>query len=126
MDVRVVRFLGIAGLGAFLASCGGSPTTPANNAAISLATTTVSFGAQVGSGNPTAQTVNVTNSGTGTLSGLTVGTIAYGAGASGWLRLALLLRADKLLRHRLAHQIGRQQPLSEDEVVELLLVEFCA
>ena len=89
MGVRVVRFLGIAGLGAFLASCGGSPTTPANNAAISLATNTVSFGVQVGSGNPTAQTVNITNSGTGTLSGLAVGTIAYGTGASGWLSASL-------------------------------------
>src|SRR5580704_4384560 len=89
MDVRVVRFLGIAGLSAFLASCGGSPTTPANNAAISLATTTVSFGAQVGSGNPTSQTVNITNSGSGTLSGLTLGTVAYGSGASGWLSASL-------------------------------------
>lgn len=89
MDVRVVRFLGIAGLSAFLASCGGSPTTPASNPAISLATTAVSFGIQVGSGNPTAQTVNVTNSGTGTLSGLSVGTIAYGSGASGWLSASL-------------------------------------
>jgi hypothetical protein len=89
MDVRVVRFLGIAGLGAFLASCGGSPTTPANNAAISLATNTVTFGAQFGGGSPTSQTVNITNSGSGALAGLALGTIAYGSGASGWLSASL-------------------------------------
>jgi hypothetical protein len=49
----------------------------------------VTFGAQVGGGNPTAQTVNITNSGTGSLSGLTVGTITYGSGASGWLNASL-------------------------------------
>lgn len=31
-------------------------------------------------------------------------------------------RADELLEHRLAHQVGRQQPLGQNEVVELLLV----
>src|SRR5579862_6570964 len=75
---------------AFLASCGGTSTAPQTHPAIGLATTTIEFGAQVASGNPTAQTVNVTNSGTGTLSGLALGTITYtGGGASGWLNASL-------------------------------------
>ena len=40
-------------------------------------------------GNPAAQTVAVTNSGIGTLSGLAIGTITYGAGATGWLAASL-------------------------------------
>jgi len=85
MDVRSVRSLAIAGLGAFLASCGGSSTAPQTHPSIGLAVQSVEFGAEIGSGNPSAQTVNITNSGTGTLSGLSVGTITYGTGASGWL-----------------------------------------
>jgi hypothetical protein len=52
---------------------------------IGLSSTTVAFSAAPGGASPTARTVTVTNTGTGTLSGLTVGTVVYGAGASGWL-----------------------------------------
>lgn len=89
MDVRNVRALAIAGLGVFLASCGGTSTAPQSHPGIGLATTSVEFGAQVSGGNPTAQTVNVTNSGTGTLSGLSLGSISYASGASGWLNATL-------------------------------------
>ena len=88
MDVRRVRSLAIAGLGAFLASCGGS-TAPQTHPAIGLAVASIEFGAQFAGGNPSAQTVNITNSGTGTLSGLSLGMISYAAGASGWLNATL-------------------------------------
>jgi hypothetical protein len=52
---------------------------------ISLNVTTRTYAATAGGANPAAQTVSITNTGTGTLSGLAVGTIAYGAGASGWI-----------------------------------------
>lgn len=54
--------------------------------AISLSSSALSFGATTGGGNPTSQVVTVTNTGGGTLSGLNLGTITYGAGASGWLQ----------------------------------------
>ena len=58
--------------------------------AIGLSSTAVTFNAQVGGADPAAQAVQVTNSGGGTLSGLAVGTITYGAGATGWLTTASL------------------------------------
>jgi hypothetical protein len=60
------------------------PTQPA----IGLSTTTVAFNATAFGGNPAAKTVNVTNAGTGTLTGLGVATI-YGPGATGWLGASL-------------------------------------
>jgi hypothetical protein len=62
-------------------------TTPP---AISLSSTTLDFSATAGGPNPAGQTVTITNSGGGTLSGLAVGTVTYGAGASGWLGLPVL------------------------------------
>jgi hypothetical protein len=64
-----------------------SVTFTVSNAApsIALAPTSVTFTATAGGSSPAAQTVAVSNSGGGTLSGLSVGTITYGAGASGWL-----------------------------------------
>jgi hypothetical protein len=53
--------------------------------AIALNPTSVSFTTPLGGGNPAAKTAAVTNGGGGTLSGLAIGTITYGAGASGWL-----------------------------------------
>jgi len=61
-----------------------APTQPA----IGLSTATVTFNATAFGGNPAAQTVNVTNAGTGTLTGLGVATI-YGPGATGWLGASL-------------------------------------
>lgn len=63
------------------------PVTPP---AIALSGTALTFNATPGGANPAAQTVSVTNSGGGTLSGLAVGTVAYGAGASGWLQAPTL------------------------------------
>src|SRR5207253_1203748 len=48
-----------------------------------------SFTGIVGGPAVAAQTVGLTNSGTGALTGLSVGTIAYGAGGSGWLAASL-------------------------------------
>ena len=57
--------------------------------AIALAPAAVSFADTVGTADPAPKTVNVTNAGGGTLSGLAVGTITYGAGATGWLTAAV-------------------------------------
>ena len=62
---------------------------PAAPPAIGLSATTASFADTVGGGAPADQTINVTNSGAGTLSGLAVGTISYGAGGTGWLNASL-------------------------------------
>jgi trimeric autotransporter adhesin len=58
-----------------------------NSPAIAVSTNTVTASTNVGS-SPTAATVNVTNGGTGTLSGLST-SISYGTGASDWLTAAL-------------------------------------
>ena len=57
---------------------------------IALSRTAVSFDALAGGTLPAAQTVAITNGGTGTLSGLTVGTVQYTAGQpTGWLTASL-------------------------------------
>lgn len=61
------------------------PTTPT----IALSPATVAIADTVGTTSPAAVTVAVSNSGTGTLNGLSLGTISYGAGASGWLTAAI-------------------------------------
>jgi len=55
---------------------------------IGLSATTASFVDTMTTADPAAQTVTVTNAGTGTLSGLAVGTISYASGA-GWLSASL-------------------------------------
>ena len=65
-------------------------TVTAATPAIALTPASRSFAATQGGANPASQTVTITNSGGGTLSGLSVGTITYGAGASGWLTGASL------------------------------------
>ncbi|MGH7703224.1 MAG: Ig-like domain-containing protein [Gemmatimonadales bacterium] len=57
---------------------------------IGLSPSSLTFGAQVGGANPASKTVSVTNAGGGTLDQLLVGTITYGAGASGWITNASL------------------------------------
>ncbi|MEZ4417615.1 MAG: choice-of-anchor D domain-containing protein [Gemmatimonadota bacterium] len=61
--------------------------TPAPS--ISLNPTSVSFAGVAGLANPAAQTVSVTNGGGQPLTGLAVGSITYGSGASGWLAASL-------------------------------------
>jgi hypothetical protein len=56
---------------------------------IGLSRAVVSFIDTVTTTDPTAQSVTVTNAGTGTLSGLTVGAIGYGTGPTGWLTASL-------------------------------------
>ncbi|MBI4421458.1 MAG: choice-of-anchor J domain-containing protein [Gemmatimonadetes bacterium] len=67
----------------------GTASATTSSATIALSPTSVTFTATQGGANPAAQAVNVTNSGSGTLSGLAVGTITYGTGASGWLSASL-------------------------------------
>lgn len=70
-------------------SCGKEPSGPPAPA-ILLSPSSVSFAATQGGANPPPQPVNITNSGGGTLSGLTVGTISYGSGQpTGWLSATL-------------------------------------
>lgn len=67
----------------------GVTFTVGQGPAIGLSNTTVSFAATAGQGNPAAQTVNVSNDGGGTLTGLS-GIITYTAGQpSGWLTASL-------------------------------------
>ena len=56
---------------------------------IGFSVDSVGFSATVGGSNPAPDTVIVTNSGGGSLAGLGVGTIGYGAGAGGWLSATL-------------------------------------
>ena len=70
----------------------GNSTTqpPASAPAISLSSNAAVFAGTAGTASPAAQTVTVTNSGTGTLGGLAVGTIAYAGGPTGgWLSASL-------------------------------------
>jgi hypothetical protein len=70
-----------------VASCGDDPVSP--SPAINLSSGTVSFNAQAGGTSPNAQTVTITNTGGGTLSGLTA-TTTYGTGQpQGWLTASL-------------------------------------
>ncbi|MGE0552545.1 MAG: hypothetical protein AB7R55_03845, partial [Gemmatimonadales bacterium] len=63
--------------------------TLSGNPVIALTPASRTIWVSVGDPTPVSKTVTVTNSGTGVLSDLTVGTISYGAGASGWLTAAL-------------------------------------
>ncbi len=64
--------------------------TVVDTPAITLAPGTLTFGATQGGIDPAAKTVAVTNDGAGTLTGLEVGAITYGPGATGWLTAATL------------------------------------
>ncbi len=67
----------------FTVSAAGSPP------AIALAPSSLSFAATAGGASPAAKTASVSKVGGGTLTGLVVGAISYGAGASGWCAAAL-------------------------------------
>ena len=56
---------------------------------IGLSAATVSFVDTMAHADRPAQTVTLSNAGTGTLSGLAVGSVIYGAGATGWLTATL-------------------------------------
>lgn len=83
---------------ALLAACGGSdsssepapPPPPPPVPAIGLNPTTLTFATQAGTTPTTSTTqVAIANAAQGTLSGLAVGTITYGAGATNWLTATL-------------------------------------
>ncbi len=58
--------------------------------AIGLASSSVAFSARAGSSNPAPQTVAITNAGPGTLQGLGIAEVRYGAGQpAGWLTASL-------------------------------------
>lgn len=57
--------------------------------AITLAPDSLRFDAEAGQGSPPPRTMAITNGGGLTLSGLTIGAIEYGAGASSWLVAAI-------------------------------------
>jgi hypothetical protein len=57
--------------------------------AIGIAPASVLFRDTAGTSDPAPATVNVTNTGGGSLTGLALGAIQYGAGGSGWLTAAL-------------------------------------
>lgn len=65
-------------------------TLAGNMPMISLSPTTLAFNAIQNQPAPSSQASTITNGGGGTLTGLTVGTIAYGPGASGWLQAPVL------------------------------------
>ncbi len=79
----------LLGAAYLLAGCSGTSTSPKNGPALGLASVTVSFNGQQGSTSPPAQTVAITNNGNGALAGLSVGSISYGSGGSGWLSAQL-------------------------------------
>ncbi|MFN8574331.1 MAG: Ig-like domain-containing protein [Gemmatimonadaceae bacterium] len=57
---------------------------------ISLAPTTLTFSAIQNQGNPSSHFSTITNGGGGTLSGLSLGVVTYGPGATGWLQVPVL------------------------------------
>ncbi|HEY4954286.1 MAG TPA: hypothetical protein VII02_05325, partial [Gemmatimonadaceae bacterium] len=82
-DVAVSNLSGTKGIGTELFA------VKVKGSQIALSPTSVNFSSIQG-GNPDPQTVNVSNGGFGKLSGLGVGTIAYGSGQpTGWLTASL-------------------------------------
>ncbi len=57
--------------------------------AIDASPSSVSIAVQQGGANPAPQFVNIDNAGSGTLSGLSIGTVSYDSAASGWLAASL-------------------------------------
>ena len=57
---------------------------------IALSSASLTFSAVQGAADPASQFITITNGGSGTLSGLSTGTITYGPGATGWLQAPIL------------------------------------
>ena len=65
-------------------ACGGAEGTATPvlaTATITVSANSLSFAVSQGNVNPPGQSITITNGGGGTLSGLSIGTITYGAGA---------------------------------------------
>jgi hypothetical protein len=86
-----VGMLACGGGGSNSGGTGGGNTQPAATApTIALAPGTQTFSVTAGAASPAAKSVAISNSGSGTLSGLAAGTIAYGSGQmAGWLAVSL-------------------------------------
>jgi len=65
---------------------GGGAGTPV----LTLSPSSLLFNGVVAGTNPPSQAVTITNGGTGTLSGLSLGSVVYGGAATGWLQLSSL------------------------------------
>ncbi len=71
-------------------SSGGTTTPPASAPSIAFSSSGAVFTAPAGGASPAAQTINISNSGTGSLAGLATGTVTYGGGQiGGWLTASL-------------------------------------
>ena len=85
----VVGALACSSGGGSNSNTGGNGNTtqpPASAPAILLSSASANFAVTAGAASPAAQSVTVTNGGTGTLSGLAAGTVVYTAGpTTGWL-----------------------------------------
>lgn len=68
---------------------GSARITVTRAAAIALSTSSISFSGVPGASPPDSQTVNVTDAGEDSLTGLTVADVSYGSGATGWLSARL-------------------------------------
>ena len=73
---------------------------------IALSPATADLFAVPGGADPAPVTLQVTNAGGGTLAGLAVGTITYGAGASGWITSATLNQATAPATLTISAQVG--------------------
>ena len=89
-------FVVLAFAAAAMSACGGNDTTqvvppppPPPKPTISLSPATVTINDTVGGAAVAPITVNVTNSGQGTLNGLALDSLTFGTGASGWLSAAI-------------------------------------
>src|SRR3954468_24621833 len=82
----------IAALAALTLQCGGGDgggVTPPTDPTIGLETATATFSATAGAAAPAAQSIHITNTGGGTLDGLST-SVSYSAGpATGWLTASL-------------------------------------
>jgi len=85
-----IHALLILGAGAATSVCSSGGTDERSAPELSLSPAAPAFTAVEGGANPAGQAITISNSGGGTLSGLAVGTIAYGAGATGWLQPPIL------------------------------------
>ncbi|MES2179726.1 MAG: cohesin domain-containing protein [Gemmatimonadota bacterium] len=88
--------LGAVGANTLTASASGLGTvtftataTAAPTGSLVLSGSSLSFAAVVNGNTPSAQSIQVTNSATGTLSGLATGTISYSGLGTGWLSVSL-------------------------------------
>ena len=76
-----------------LSVSGASQVTVTGPPSIDAAPTSLSFFAAPGGANPASQAISITNSGGGTLAGLSTGTVVYSVGATGWLQTPSLSSA---------------------------------